>query len=78
MTTQEFESMTPAEFLIKLKGFYWSREREQKDRAHALVSIINTCGNLKKGKRVKLHDLYVGSNLDPRNPFYRGYLGLPT
>lgn len=78
MSIQEFESVTPSEFLVKLKGFYWRREREHKDRAHALVSIINTCGHLKKGKRVKLHELFQESNLDPRNPFYRGYLGLPT
>ena len=76
LTVDAFESMTPADFLIAVNGFMWKREREYKDRAIALISIINSCGHLKKGKKARLQDLFQDSNIDPRNPFYRNLMGI--
>ena len=76
MSVDAFESMTPYDFLVAVRGFQWRQERESKNRAYALISIINTCGNLKKGKRVKIQDLFQPSYIDPRNPFYQNYVGI--
>ncbi len=76
MTVDAFETMTPYDFLIAVRGYQWKMEREQKSRAHALVNIINTCGHLKKGKKVKMQDFYKSTSIDPRNPFYRNLLGI--
>jgi len=76
LTVSAFEEMTPSDFLTAYTGYMWKLEREQKSRASTLVSIINTCGNLKKGKRMKLQDFYKEAHIDPRNPFYRRLLGI--
>jgi hypothetical protein len=76
MSVEQFESMTPYDFLVAVRGFQWKLERDHKDRASALISIINTCGHLKKGKRVKMQDLHTPSLIDPRNPFYQNYVGI--
>lgn len=76
MSIQEFESLTPSEFLTAFRGYQWKLEREAKVRASSLVSIINTCGHLKKGKRAKMIDFYHEAHIDPRNPFYRQLLGI--
>jgi len=76
MSIHDFEALTPGEFLTAVRGFNWKLERDQKVRASALVSIINSCGHLKKGKRAKMVDFYKESHIDPRNPFYRNYLGI--
>ena len=76
MSVDTFESMTPADFLTALNGHMWKRERQYKDRAYMLMTIINTCGHLKKGKKVRLHDLFQDSYIDPRNPFYLKYMGI--
>ncbi len=76
LSVSAFEEMTPSDFLTAYRGYMWKMEREQKSRASVLVSIINTCGNLKKGKRMKIQDFYKDANIDPRNPFYRQLLGI--
>ncbi len=76
MSVETFESMTPCDFLIAVRGHQWKRERYAKDKAHWLTSIINTCGHLKKGKKAKTQDFYQESHIDPRNPFYRDLLGI--
>jgi len=78
LSIYQFESMTPADFLVALGGFMWTMERKQKTQAMWLSSIINACGHLKKGKKVRATDFYRDAHIDPRNPFYRQYLGLPT
>ncbi len=76
MSVETFESMTPCDFLIAVRGHQWARERQAKDKGNLLVNIINTCGHLKKGKKVKMQDFYRDSHIDPRNPFYRDLLGI--
>jgi len=75
----EFYSMTLYEFVRAVEGYYWERERQRLDAAWALSNVINTCGNLKKGHRVKIEDLVAKrSSRAARNPFYRALMGLPA
>lgn len=76
MSVETFETMTPYDFLVAVRGHQWKREREMKSKAHWLTNVINTCGHLKKGKKVKMQDFYRESHIDPRNPFYRDLLGI--
>lgn len=67
--------MTPDEFAKMHKGFLWLEERRTKQQAWAIMQIINTCGNLKKGHSVKMNKLYRPMNQDPKNPYYKDLIG---
>jgi hypothetical protein len=70
--------MTVREFDAVVVGTNWRVERETRDTAWALSHIINSCGHLRKGTSVNVNKLAPRRNLAPRNPFYRGYLGMKS
>lgn len=75
LTPDELGNMTLGEFLAAVRGFYWLRERDAKDRAYVLANIVGTCGHLKKGKKIRLEDFYKAANIDRKNSWYRALIG---
>ena len=76
MTPQQFGDMTVGEFLAAVRGFFWLRERDAKDRAYALANIVGTCGHIKKGHKVRITDFYREMQLNPENSWYRSLVGV--
>ncbi len=68
--------MTPKEFSAMLLGNTWKLERELREKGWALVNIMNTCGQLKKGSKITLDKVAPRQNISPRNKMYRQYLGM--
>jgi hypothetical protein len=70
--------MTFVEFQRTVEGYLWKRERDRRDTAWALSNVINACGWLKKGHRVKPDDFVPPvSSTKASNAFFRLLMGVP-
>ena len=77
LSPREFGELTFVQFNDTVTGFCWKQELEAKARAQSVATIINTCGNLKKGQSVKADKLCPRRKNPPRNIYYRQLMGLP-